>query len=194
MIKKNLKILKKETIKIEVKKVLQKTNPFDNKILKENDIEEKSTKNESLDLENLVNISTPKYPILNPTKISPMLEISQESLETNLSNIPTLNQTTENTTEFNNTPKYTQGSSSLYENSGNYNSNSGNYDNTSNYPKMISALNANKSPSISLTNSNPSLSLKSSNTLASNESPQIIQDESKKYEPISGQKPNRRRF
>lgn len=151
---------------------------------------------ESFDLENLVNTSASKL-MQNQTRFSPMLELSQENQLEDLSNIPTANQATENADNINtNFPRYVQGSAALYGNSTSYDSNAGNYNDVSGYPKMISAPEfLNKGPSLgfSSNSSNPSLGLKSSNDLASNEYPGMIQDESKKYEPVNN-KPNRRRY
>ena len=194
MVKKNSKILKKENSKSEIK-ALTKVNPFNNKIITPIKEEQET---ESSELESLVNISTPKYPQIQNIGVSPMLKLSEETqLETSLKDVPTASQATENTTQINTAPSYTQGSSSLYQASKYTGSNAQNYDDTSSYPKMISAPELlNKGPSLGFSNnsSNPSLGLRPSNALASNEYPGMIQDESKNYEPVSGQKPNKRRY
>jgi len=194
MVKKNSKILKKENSKSEIK-ALTKVNPFNNKIITPIKEEQET---ESSELETLVNISTPKYPQIQNIGVSPMLKLSEETqLETSLKDVPTASQATENTTQINTAPSYTQGSSSLYQASKYTGSNAQNYDDTSSYPKMISAPELlNKGPSLGFSNnsSNPSLGLRPSNALASNEYPGMIQDESKNYEPVSGQKPNKRRY
>lgn len=171
------------------------------KLEEEQEIIDRKEESESSDLENLVNVSAVKYPSLSQIKISPTLEISQENqLETDLADIPLQNPAGENINNpdnMNNSPRYVQGSAALYGNSTSYDSNAGNYDDTSGYPKMISAPEfLNKGPSLGFSTgiSNPSLGLRPSNNLASNEYPGMIEDESKKYEPVSGQKPNKRRY
>ncbi|MFA5258857.1 MAG: hypothetical protein WC979_06055 [Candidatus Pacearchaeota archaeon] len=195
MVKKNSKILKKENNRLEIKTPI-KINPFNNRIITPIKEEQDKEETESSELESIVNISTPKYPVQN-NRNSPMLELSEETqLETSLKEVPTANQATENAAEPDNNPGYVQGSSSLYQPL-NYDSNSKNYNDTSGYPKMISAPEfLNKGPNLgfSTSSSNPSLGLRSSNNLASNEYPGMMQDESKKYEPVSGQKPNKRRY
>jgi len=194
MVKKNSKILKKENNKPETK-ALTKVNPFNNKIITPIKEEQET---ESSELESLVNISTSKYPLVQNIGASPMLKLSEETqLETSLKDVPTASQATDNAAQLNTAPSYTQGSSSLYQTSKYTGSNAQNYDDTSSYPKMISAPELlNKGPSLGFSNnsSNPSLGLRPQNSLASNEYPGMIQDESKNYEPVSGQKPNKRRY
>jgi hypothetical protein len=193
--KKKKEIIKTDSNKLNGKKALLKSNPFDNIIIQENENPQGEDESESLDLENLVNVSAPRYrPPQDRT--APMLELSSETQLDNLADIPTPDQATENANQPDNTPRYVQGSAALYGNSGNYDSNARNYDDTSGYPKLISAPEfLNKGPSMGFNQPSPFLggsALRSSNDLASNEYPHL--DESKKYDSPSEQKKDRRRY